>query len=178
LETRSACTACDAEGVPWGTDAIRQDTPAQIRRQLAFSAPAEPSETCPSRNSPSRAARRRRQCPQARPCAGSKRSEEHCRRRARHETPTRDGAGAQLAAHPPGMRTDSSGGLSGETEPRTMAHGWRVFLPKSTAQTMTRGTASEGVNDPASRGWGHPQVTAPGSFTPSLVHRLRHELRR
>jgi hypothetical protein len=27
---------CDAEDVPWGTDAIHQDTPAEIPRQLAF----------------------------------------------------------------------------------------------------------------------------------------------
>jgi hypothetical protein len=62
---------------PWGTDAIHQHTPAEIPRQLASLSPPEASESRPSRNSPGRAARRRRQCPKARPPAGSKRSEEH-----------------------------------------------------------------------------------------------------
>ncbi len=42
------------------------------------------------------------------------------------------------------------------------------------ARTVTCGMPNDGVNDPVSGAWGHPQGTAPGSFTPSLVHRLRH----
>ena len=66
---------CDAEDVPWGTDAIHQDTPAEIPRQLAFLGPPESSESRPSRNSPRRAARRRRQCPKARPRPGRSEAE-------------------------------------------------------------------------------------------------------
>jgi hypothetical protein len=46
------------------------------------------------------------------------------------------------------------------------------------ANTATCDTTNDGVNDPVSTAWGHTQGTTPGSFTPSLVHRLRHCNRR
>lgn len=41
------------------------------------------------------------------------------------------------------------------------------------AQTWTCGTATDGVNDPVSTGWGHSPVRTRGSFTPSFVQRLQ-----
>ena len=40
-------------------------------------------------------------------------------------------------------------------------------------ETATCDTTNDGVNDPVSTVWGHSQGKTPGSFTPSLVHRLR-----
>jgi hypothetical protein len=38
-------------------------------------------------------------------------------------------------------------------------------------------TTNDGVNDPVSTAWGHKQGRTAGSFTPSLVQRLRHRRR-
>jgi hypothetical protein len=60
--------------VPCGTDVMTSTYSCAIRA----STPSErPSHEPPSRKSQTCAARRRRQCPKARPSAGSKRSEEH-----------------------------------------------------------------------------------------------------
>src|SRR4051812_341717 len=40
LETRSACTGCDAEGVPWGTDAIDQRYACAIAASTSLCRPA------------------------------------------------------------------------------------------------------------------------------------------
>jgi len=45
------------------------------------------------------------------------------------------------------------------------------------AQTWTCGTATDGVNDPVSAGWGHSPARTAGSFTPSFVQRLQHRHR-
>jgi len=45
------------------------------------------------------------------------------------------------------------------------------------AQTWTCGTATDGVNDPVSAGWGHSSARTAGSFTPSFVQRLQHRHR-
>jgi len=42
------------------------------------------------------------------------------------------------------------------------------------AETATCDTTNDGVNDPVSTAWGHSQGRTPGSFTPSLLHRLQH----
>ena len=42
------------------------------------------------------------------------------------------------------------------------------------AQTATCSTTNDGVNDPVSTAWGHWRGRTAGSFTPSLVHRLRY----
>jgi hypothetical protein len=55
-----------------------------------------------------------------------------------------------------------------------MHAGRAFFLHDLRAQTATRDTTNDGVNDPVSMAWGHSQARTPGSFTPSLVHRLRH----
>jgi hypothetical protein len=62
------------EGVPCGTGVM---TPPYACAMRASTTSAWSSCGRPSRKSPRRAARRRRQCPKARPPAGSKRSEEH-----------------------------------------------------------------------------------------------------
>ena len=62
------------EGVPCGTDAMTPTYARAISSSSSFERSARPP---PSRNCLTRAARRRRQCPKARPSAGSKRSEEH-----------------------------------------------------------------------------------------------------
>ena len=45
----------------------------------------------------------------------------------------------------------------------------RFLLHELGAQTATRGTTNNGVNDPVKAVWGQAQGTAAGSFTPSLV---------
>lgn len=81
------------EDVPCGTDVMTPTYSCAIRT----STPSErSSDAPPSRKSQTRAARRRCQCPKARPSAGSKRSEEHWRRRARREHQRRDGAGREF----------------------------------------------------------------------------------
>jgi hypothetical protein len=44
------------------------------------------------------------------------------------------------------------------------------------AETSTRGTTNDGVNDPVSTAWGHRQGRTAGSFTPSLVSDCEHRL--
>jgi hypothetical protein len=43
-------------------------------------------------------------------------------------------------------------------------------------ETLRCDTTNDGVNDPVSTPWGHSTGRTPGSFTPSLVRRLRHLL--
>jgi hypothetical protein len=62
------------EGVPCGTDVMRPTYAWVIPASTSF---VQSTEWRPSRNCLIRAARRRRQCPKARPSAGSKRSGEH-----------------------------------------------------------------------------------------------------
>ena len=45
----------------------------------------------------------------------------------------------------------------------------RFSCTNCAAQTATRGTTNDGVNDPVSAAWGHAQGRTAGSFTPSLV---------
>jgi hypothetical protein len=54
----------------------------------------------------------------------------------------------------------------------------RSSCTTSARRTATSGTTNDGVNDPVSTAWGHKRGRTAGSFTPSLVHRLRHRYRR
>ena len=63
-----------------------------------------------------------------------------------------------------------------DTKPRTP--GGAFVVHDLCAQTATCDTTNDGVNDPVSTPWGHSTGRTPGSFTPSLVHRLRHQHRR
>ena len=47
--------------------------------------------------------------------------------------------------------------------------GGAILLHALGAQTRTRDTTNDGVNDPVRARWGQAQGTAAGSFTPSLV---------
>jgi hypothetical protein len=55
-----------------------------------------------------------------------------------------------------------------------MRAGGAFVLDIDCADTPTGDTPNDGVNDPVSTVSGHSQGRTPGSFTPSLVHRLRH----
>ena len=59
----------------------------------------------------------------------------------------------------------------------TGRRGPRFLLTNSLRRHMTHSTTNDGVNDPVWTAWGHPRGTTPGSFTPSLVQRLRYGLR-
>ena len=48
--------------------------------------------------------------------------------------------------------------------------GGAILLHGFGAQTRTRDTTNDGVNDPVRVLWGQVPGTAAGSFTPSLVH--------
>jgi hypothetical protein len=66
---------------------------------------------------------------------------------------------------------------SGESRHEDVHAGGAFFLHDLRAETGTRGTTNDGVNDPVSTAWGHSQSRTPGSFTPSLVHALRQRHR-
>jgi hypothetical protein len=55
-----------------------------------------------------------------------------------------------------------------------MCAGGAFVLHDRCVPTVTSGTTNDGVNDAVSTAWGHSQGRTPGSFTLSLVHRLRH----
>ena len=72
---------------------------------------------------------------------------------------------------------DSSAALFRRIGTRRRARGRRVLPARTVRQTATCGTTNDGVNDPVSTAWGHWRGRTAGSFTPSLVQRLRHRLR-
>ena len=75
----------------------------------------------------------------------------------------------------PAVRTTVSGCLPRRNRTMRRHAGGTFLLPKPAVQTVTQSTASDGVNDPVSSGWGHLQGRAPGSFTPSLAHWTMHQ---
>lgn len=87
-------------GVLCGTDGMRS-TYARARSSSTWlCAWCASSDRSTVASLPNRAARRRRPCPKAWPAAGSKRSGEHGRRRARRQHHRRDG-GHTPSRHPP-----------------------------------------------------------------------------
>ena len=87
-------------------------------------------------------------------------------------------------------RDASAGNTFDAPEEISVRFAGRIFLANLDTKTCTRAarssgtftarktatcdTTNDGVNDPVSTAWGHSQGMTPGSFTPSLVHRLQH----
>jgi hypothetical protein len=65
--------------------------------------------------------------------------------------------------------------IPADLETKTRTPGGAFVVHDLCAQTATCGTTNDGVNDPVSTAWGHSTGRTPGSFTPSLVHRPRHQ---
>jgi len=55
---------------------------------------------------------------------------------------------------------------------RTRPWAGALLLYNLHAKAAATDTTNDGVNDPVSTAWGHSKGRTPGSFTPSLVHRL------
>jgi hypothetical protein len=91
------------------------------------------------------------------------------------------GTGRSVRKNMARTRTDCSSirrpHCSRESGHEVVQAGGASVLHNLRAQTATGGTANDGVNDPVSTAWGHWRGRTAGSFTPSLVQRLRHLLR-
>jgi hypothetical protein len=89
-----------------------------------------------------------------------------------------DASAGNTCVVPEQISTDlcSVSGRYSSCESRTeKVHAGGAFLLHDLrAETATGDTTNDGVNDPVSMARGHSQGRTPGSFTPSLVHRLRH----
>jgi hypothetical protein len=155
--------------------AIRASTPSE-----------RTSHEPPSRKSQRHAARRRRQCPQAR-AIGRVEAQRRALNDAEHGASIRDAMVPRTLAdgmpatflpadtargEPIGARSTAT--LFARNTTRSCARRRRLHRHERCAMDDDMRTTADGVNDPVAARWGHPQGKTAGSFTPSLVHRLRH----
>jgi hypothetical protein len=75
-------------------------------------------------------------------------------------------------AHKPICRAIHRPVIPVNLDARTCTWAGAFLLYNSHAKTATTDTTNDGANDPVPTAWGHSKGRTPGSFTPSLVHRL------